>query len=482
MRRKTGFAVAFAHIAAAAIACGGSTSTEGASSSSGGSSSGGTTACGEAKILDGLSAASPFDYLALVHEELTQGYAPADAGVDSADGGPVRDLVVQSHNVIKSEEFGTLCKTATSAACAKAAQELRVVPVPAPGSANDCVPNRSTAPSCRARYVMTTHRDDVKALKTPAELSAFLGPIDTPDEAWLMARLTHSAPVCSARYSDKVPTATKTSDGYELTYLEQGECSPLFEIKLRVYADGRVEELSRTQLENAPCAIGRRPDGLCDDGDAPGAGRDETAGQLFARAARLEDASVRAFVVLARELGENGAPASLGRRARRSARDEVRHARATARLAKKLGGRPVRARVEPARRRGLFGIALENAVEGCVRETYGALLAAYQARASTHADVRRELARIAADEARHAELSWDVHRWIMTRLDERERAEIGRAMRAAIADLRRELHVEPSDDVVAIAGFPRAETALGLFDALEEHTWGRADARPHAAA
>jgi hypothetical protein len=70
----------------------------------------------------------------------------------------------------------------------------------------------------------------------------------------------------------------------------------------------------------------------------------------------------------------------------------------------------------------------------------------------------------------------------MTRLDERERAEIGRAMRAAIADLRRELHVEPSDDVVAIAGFPRAETALGLFDALEEHTWGRADARPHAAA
>ena len=120
-------------------------------------------------------------------------------------------------------------------------------------------------------------------------------------------------------------------------------------------------------------------------------------------------------------------------------------------------------------REALLAVARENAVEGCVRETYGALLAAYQARAARDPRVREELAVIAADEARHAELSWDVHRWIMGRPSEDERATIRLAMSAAIAELGRELAIEPSDDVVETAGMPTRAVALTLFAALGAH-------------
>jgi len=56
----------------------------------------------------------------------------------------------------------------------------------------------------------------------------------------------------------------------------------------------------------------------------------------------------------------------------------------------------------------LVDVALENAVEGCVRETYGALIATRQAEAASDPVVRRAMRKIAADETAHAALSWDV--------------------------------------------------------------------------
>ena len=60
----------------------------------------------------------------------------------------------------------------------------------------------------------------------------------------------------------------------------------------------------------------------------------------------------------------------------------------------------------------LFDLAVENMREGCVQETYGALLASYQALCTRDPEVRETMRSVAADETAHAELSWDLAAWL----------------------------------------------------------------------
>ena len=99
----------------------------------------------------------------------------------------------------------------------------------------------------------------------------------------------------------------------------------------------------------------------------------------LARAAHLESASVLSFARLRRELASHGAPRCLLRAVRRARRDEERHAGSVGRLARRHGASPARPRVPRTAPRALEEIARENAVEGCVRETFGALVARLQA-------------------------------------------------------------------------------------------------------
>jgi hypothetical protein len=82
-------------------------------------------------------------------------------------------------------------------------------------------------------------------------------------------------------------------------------------------------------------------------------------------------------------------------------------------------------------------MALENAVEGCVRETYGAVVGLVEAQTSSDASLRRAMRSIAADECRHAELAWAVHAWAMARLAGEERRRVKEAMREAVAEIAR---------------------------------------------
>lgn len=61
--------------------------------------------------------------------------------------------------------------------------------------------------------------------------------------------------------------------------------------------------------------------------------------------------------------------------------------------------------VEPVTAPNLEALALENAVEGCVRETFGALCGGYQAARAADPVVRRTLAQITRDETTHALVS-----------------------------------------------------------------------------
>jgi hypothetical protein len=81
---------------------------------------------------------------------------------------------------------------------------------------------------------------------------------------------------------------------------------------------------------------------------------------------------------------------------------------------------------------------VENAVAGCVGETFGALFAMRQACSARDDTVRRTMAVIARDEVRHATLAWAIHRWCWSRLLPRERARVETAQRKSLGRWRAE--------------------------------------------
>lgn len=181
--------------------------------------------------------------------------------------------------------------------------------------------------------------------------------------------------------------------------------------------------------------LGRRTDGIAE----PIACDETELGAVFASRAYLEAVSIHAFARLERELAFHGAPPSLLQAARRARREEIRHTAMTVRLARRFGADVSRFSLPKAPRetapRTLFDIARENAVEGCVRETYGAVIGLLEASTSSDVEVRRASRTIARDECGHAELAMDVARWIEPLLTPSERAAVRAAADDAIADL-----------------------------------------------
>jgi hypothetical protein len=175
---------------------------------------------------------------------------------------------------------------------------------------------------------------------------------------------------------------------------------------------------------------------------------------------------VFAFERLESELARLSAPNALLESARRSRDDEVRHARISATLARRFGATASEPNVEPVRERSPFAVALENAIEGCINETYAALVAHWQAETASDAAIACTMRGIAADETRHATLAWKVAAWLEPQLTDSERRAVARARHDALTRLRATLEREPHDDLVAIAGLPRAAQALALLDGL----------------
>jgi hypothetical protein len=224
---------------------------------------------------------------------------------------------------------------------------------------------------------------------------------------------------------------------------------------------------AQSSAAHALCA-GRRPSGLTSD--SVDLERDKL-GDLLARMAHLEAAGVVAFERLAAELRAHGAPDSLVAQALGAAEDERRHAASIAELAWARGGEPVEVSTLPFTVRGLFEVALENAVEGCIRETYGALVGAYQAVRARDLDLRLAMRTIAPEEARHAALAHAVHQWALSRLSADERDKLRRAQVAAVFSLARECSVPPDCELMEQAGLPDSGMACSLLGELTRELW-----------
>lgn len=213
------------------------------------------------------------------------------------------------------------------------------------------------------------------------------------------------------------------------------------------------------------CASGRRPAGLHAVAGEPL----DSPGPWLAATAHLEAASVPAFERLADELRSHGAPEELQAAARRAAADERRHAAGMTAAARRYGARPPAFVVDPPRPRSLAALARENAVEGCVRETWAALLAAYQAMSAEDPAFRALMAEVAEDERRHAELAWAIDAWARTRLSAAEVRELDDARAGAAAALRPS--VDPPEPLAGPLGLPQLARAEPMWRALTAVLW-----------
>ncbi|WAS91418.1 ferritin-like domain-containing protein [Nannocystis punicea] len=319
--------------------------------------------------------------------------------------------------------------------------------------------------SPEVRLFAWSRADEVGAITDMAGLLAFLGSVDTAGEAALVGRLAGHELLCSEPHQ-----VGDHPEGHVLYTTSGSGCGSKNDIVhhvVLVRTDGSISVLDskRIQRGDPNCAIGRLPPGLCRP-LAPAASR--PVGAFFAEVAHLEAASVPAFAHLARELRAHGAPDALRRAALRSRDDERRHARLTARLARRFGGQPSTPRVRPTPLRPLVEVLADNAAEGCVRETFGALVAHVQARRAGDPQVRRTLARIAGDETRHAALSWGLARWARGRMRTTERQHVARAHAEALERLAGELTREHDAEVHALAGLPEPAEAQALFASLRD--------------
>lgn len=208
------------------------------------------------------------------------------------------------------------------------------------------------------------------------------------------------------------------------------------------------------------CLVPGRRHARLDETSAPVA---TMPGAFLSRMAFFERASVDSFTLLARELRAHRAPPAFLRACDRARADEIRHARMAAKLARRYGGEvvlPLPPAIGPVR--SLEEIAIENATEGCINETFNVLLALWQSEHAAAPELRRFFAAIAADEARHAALASRLDAWFRAELSPDAWARVEEARRRAIARLSTSLTEEPTAEL-SVLGLPHAAQAKALF-------------------
>lgn len=200
-------------------------------------------------------------------------------------------------------------------------------------------------------------------------------------------------------------------------------------------------------------------------------GNTDEVGHYFAEIASLEAAAVTAFAYLVKELEAYDAPQSFIDIAKDAIREETEHAELTAMLATSYGATPWEVSVPPFALRPIDEIAIENATEGCVRETFASACAMWQALHADTAAVRMVMERIAVEESRHAALSWQIDEWLMAQLTPAQQERCREAKRATIAELEASFTEATSPRLQAAAGLPDTNTSAKLFGQLRETLW-----------
>lgn len=183
----------------------------------------------------------------------------------------------------------------------------------------------------------------------------------------------------------------------------------------------------------------------------------------------MEHASVAAFARFALELLALGAPAELLAQTQRALGDEIHHAQLCFGLAARYAGRDIGPGGLPlsgALDARSPSVIIETAIlEACVGETLAAAEAAAALDQTRDPAVRAVLARIAEDEARHAELGWSFLSWVLGRADEALRLQTLESLFGAIEGATQAATPELMSDDEALPG----SATLAEHGLLSEH-------------
>lgn len=186
--------------------------------------------------------------------------------------------------------------------------------------------------------------------------------------------------------------------------------------------------------------------------------------EYFAKSAHLESSSVIAFHQLIEQLKKWNAPLEFIERCKTAREDEIRHAQQMIELAKRQNQKIPPLVVQEVEQ-DIYMAAMHNATEGCIFEAWAALEATLKSQFATTEELRHIYLRLAQDEISHAQLSWDLHRWFLSQLDNTQVRSVVQAQRQALLDLQHTI-VARLEAMPACLGLQDVDAINNVFDAF----------------
>jgi len=286
----------------------------------------------------------------------------------------------------------------------------------------------------------------------------------SPSQATFIYECYDEDDLCSME-QDFVELSNEQFESYLINgELTEESCSTLCQVEMDYYDylcscnyEGENENGEQPiTCEFTTCAIKGRGHGNIQKGVTVIGSNNLT--RYVAKAYHAEASSVAAFLQLRSELQRYNVPLELLKRCLHAAKDEIKHARMIAALARKNSAILPELSFGILPNRTLFEITLDNAIEGCIYETYSALKAQYQVH---HADARLIpiLQTIARDETKHAQLAWDIHKHLIPRMSPKQQQKIKAAQRIALQNVLVQAMNEASGPLSRTLGYPPSDLA-----------------------
>lgn len=323
--------------------------------------------------------------------------------------------------------------------------------------------------SIDSNALVITQGDVIQILQNEDDIKSFLGSLDNPQKVFSWIHVHGLALSCN--FSDSAVIQNDDGQSWNAVYTEYTQqCAPIVRERVQVNVnveDWSIAEFARAEIsrEEGAC-IGRKPPGSLSFSPAELKPDCNALGVSLARHAAYEAASVVAFEHLKKELEKHNAPRALLNRIESAANDERRHAIQVAALAARYGHQADDFHIEPVSFRDLESIAIDNMQEGCIGETWGALIGLYQAEKAADPAIAETMRSIALEEVEHASLSWAVHDWIVPQLDKKAIDRVNSIKQKSLAKLIEKASVPADQNHVLLAGLPEVAVAKQLADKL----------------
>lgn len=303
--------------------------------------------------------------------------------------------------------------------------------------------------------------NDFELLQEKDQILELLGVLDNAKKVAIWLHINDYPIDCNIAISDT------DSLVWTVVFREQTQsCSPIVTDQVTINIDavsGMINEVERKEVSRLHgVCVGRMPPGEITFFSNLASDQQKILGAMLAHHAACESASVTAFQQLKRELVYHGAPAEILTRIDSAIKDEIQHARDVETLARQYGCEPEMFSVADCGIRNLEAIAIDNMEEGCVGETWGAMIGLYQAQHAQDPHIAATMNNIAQDEVEHAALSWAIHEWIIQQLDTDAVLRVEQSRWRALNRLRASLPNSRNPIAIELAGLPDAQAHLAL--------------------